>query len=61
MTTTYVYMLPKNLRKEILLDCYNTLRESGMSHEEAKHEVSHYITCSRLCDLECLVDVRKYL
>lgn len=61
MSTTYVYTLPKNLRKEILLDCYNALRANGNTHEQAKHEVSHYVTRSRLCDLECLIDVRKYL
>lgn len=61
MPNTYVYTLPRDLRKQVLLDCYNALRANGMSHEQAKHEVSHYITRSRLCDLECLIDIRGYL
>lgn len=58
--TTPVYHLPKDLRKQVLLDCYNALREQGASHEEAKYEISHMIVCSRLCDLEFLTDVLKY-
>ena len=58
--TTYVYALPKPLRKQVLLDCYNALLSNGMSKDEARYEISHYIVCSRLCDLECLVDVFKY-
>lgn len=57
----YVYALPKNIRKQVLADCYNALREHGKTHEESKREVSYYITRFRLVDLECLIDIRKYL
>lgn len=56
----HVYVLPKSIRKQILADCYNALREHGAAHEQAKHEVSHYIICSRLMDLEHLIDIGKY-
>ena len=58
--TTPVYVLPKKIKKQVLLDCYNALIERGKSAEEAKYEVSHCIVVSRLCDLENLIDVFKY-
>jgi len=58
--TTPVYVLPRNLRKQVLLDCYNALLERGMNKADAQHEMKHMIICSRLCDLECFIDVRKY-
>lgn len=58
--TISVYKLPTDLRKQVLLDCYNALRQRGKTHEQAKHEVSTMVVCSRLCDLECFVDVFKY-
>lgn len=58
--TTPVYKLPKDLRKQALSDCYNALRRRGISHERARYEISHCIICSRLCDLEYLVDVFEY-
>lgn len=60
MPTTPVYKLPRDLQKQVLWDCYNALRKRGMSQDKAKHEISTMVICSRLCDLECLVDVRKY-
>lgn len=58
--TVRIYDLPKPLKKQVLWDCYNALRKRGMSQEEARYEISHMIICSRLCDVECLVDVFKY-
>lgn len=58
--SVYVYVLPNSIRKQVLTDCYNALRERGKTHEESKHEVSHYITRSRLMDLEGLIDIGKY-
>ena len=60
MPTTPVYKLSMDLQKQVLLDCYNALLERGISKEDARYEISHMVICSRLCDLECLVDVRKY-
>ncbi len=58
--TTPVYVLPNEVKRKVLLDCYNALIGRGKSHDEAKYEVSHCIVVSRLCDLENLVDVFKY-
>ena len=55
-----LYKLPRGLRKQVLLDCYNALIGNGIPKDEARHKISHEITCARLCDLEHLVDVRKY-
>lgn len=58
--TTPIYKLPRDLQKQVLWDCYKALLQRGMSKENAKHEISTIVICSRLCDAECLVDVFKY-
>ena len=60
MPTTPVYKLSMDLQKQVLLDCYNALLERGISKDNARYEISTMVICSRLCDLECLIDVRKY-
>lgn len=61
MPSTPIYNLPKNLRKRVLLACYNALRANGKTHEQARHKISHEVICARLIDLEHLIDVAEYL
>lgn len=61
MVSTYIYNLPKNTKKQILLDSYNALRKLGLSHDEARHKVSHEVVCEKLYELDGLININDYL
>lgn len=55
---TLVADLPENIKQQILQEARQTFE--SLSYPVAIQEELENVECSKMCDIECTVDVQKY-
>lgn len=60
MKTTYIFLLDEETQKSIKKEVRENLLKLGINDNEVANLLEHAMN-SRLCDIEEIIDIKKYL